>query len=233
MASYADLVPEETEQLLVCGQSGAGKTTLIKKLLSLLRNELIIIIDSKPDWDHLKPMLSNTDEPRKLDPKYLWMLNNINTTGTYVYQTAFDKPAYEDKNVEKIIYWALRRFDKLKKKKGLTLVIDEMGDFAKGSYTTPAMSKLIRQGRSKHVRRIIGSQRPSGIPQIAIDQSQRHIVFMLLNKNDRKRLADWIHPGLQQMATNRDFFHYEIPRDHETRLTLMHQVVKKKGKSSA
>lgn len=235
MAGYADLVPNSDEQLFICGQKGSGKTTLIRKMLSLIRNELIIIIDSKPDWDDLEPMIGvgkrDDDAPRKLDMRYLWTLNSIKATGIYVYQTKFDRPAYDDPNVSKIIFWAIRRFDKLKKRKGMTIVVDELGDFAKGSYTTPAMSKLIRQGRSKDVRTILGSQRPSGIPQIAIDQSQRFCVFMLMNKNDRKRLAEWVHPGLEKMATNRDFYYYEIPRDRDAKpLTLMHQEVKKRDK---
>lgn len=235
MAGYVDIIPNSDEQLFICGQKGSGKTWLIKKLLSLLPGELIIIIDSKPDWDDLAGMFGRNpkNKPRKLDMRYLWRLNSLDASGVYVYQTKLDIPAYADANVERLIYWAIRRFDKLKKKRGMTIVVDELGDFAKGSYTTPAMSKLIRQGRSKQVRTILGSQRPSGIPQIAVDQSQRYCVFMLMNKNDRKRMAEWVHPGLEKMATGRDFFYYEIPRDRPVKpLTLMHQEVKKNGKST-
>lgn len=229
MATYKDILPNEDEQLFVTGQKGSGKTTLIKRLLKLLHNELIIIIDSKPDWENLKPMFSRdkSGKPRKLDMRFLWRLNSIKAKGIYVYQTPADRPAYEDPQVEYLIYWALRRYDKLKKKKGMTIVVDELGDFAKGSYTTPAMSKLIRQGRSKKVRTILGSQRPSGIPQIAVDQAQRYAVFMLMNRNDRKRMAEWVHPGFIDMAAGRDFWYYEIPRDRPAKpLTLMHQEVK-------
>jgi nucleoside-triphosphatase THEP1 len=231
VTTYQDIVPNDDEQLFVAGQKGAGKTTLIRRIIKLLPNELIIIIDSKPDWDNLAPMIgpNKQDKPRKLDMKLLWTLNGKEAEGVYVYQTDLDKPAYQDMNVEKLIRWAINRYDKLKKQKGLTLIVDELGDFSKGSYTTPAMSKLIRQGRSKKVRTILGSQRPSGIPQIAVDQAQRFCIFMMMNENDRKRLAQWVHPGLMQMATNRDFWYYEIPRDREAKpLTLMHQEVKKK-----
>lgn len=226
--TYKDILPNPDEQLFVCGQKGSGKTTLIRRLIALLPNELIIIIDSKPDWTDLKPMLSRSDEPKKLDIRLLWTLNKREAKGIYVYQTPYDIPAYADANVEKLIYWAIARYDRLKRKVGCTIVVDELGDFSKGSYTTPAMSKLIRQGRSKKVRTILGSQRPSGIPQIAVDQSQRYCVFMLMNKNDRKRMADWVHPGLEDMATNRDFWYYEVPRDRAVKpLTLMHQEVKR------
>lgn len=225
--TYRDILPNSDEQLFVCGQKGSGKTTLIRRLIALLPNELIVIIDSKPDWSDLKPMLAKTDKPKKLDMRLLWTLNSKEAKGVYVYQTPFDIPAYADANVEKLIYWAIKRFDRLKRKVGCTIVVDELGDFSKGSYTTPAMSKLIRQGRSKKVRTILGSQRPSGIPQIAIDQSQRYCIFMLMNKNDRKRMAEWVHPGLDKMATDRDFWYYEIPRDRAIKpLTLMHQEVK-------
>lgn len=223
MASYQDIMPNDDEQLLVCGQKGAGKTTLIRRLLTLIPEELTIIIDSKPDWDHLEPMMVvETDKPRKLDMRLLWTLKSKKAHGIYVYQTKDDIPAYEDKNVDRIIFWALKR-------KHVTIVVDELGDFAKGSYTTPSMSKLIRQARSKHCRVILGSQRPGGgIPQIAVDQSQRFCVFMLMNRNDRKRLAEWIHPGLAKMANGRDFWYYEIPRDRPAKpLTLMHQEVRK------
>ena len=230
MATYTDIVPKEDEQVFVCGQKGCGKTWLIKKMLSLLPDELIIIIDSKPDWDKLAPMVgpNKTGKPRKLDMKLLWMLNSKEAKGIYVYQTPTDRPAYADPNVERLIFWAIARFDKLKKKKGLTIVVDELGDFAKGTFTTPGMSKLIRQGRSKHVRTILGSQRPSGIPTIAIDQSQKWCVFMLMNKNDRKRMSEWVHPELINMATGRDFYFCEISHEGPERpITLMHQKVKK------
>lgn len=227
MATFADILPNPDEQIFICGQKGSGKTTLIRKLIDLLKShELIIIIDSKPDWEDLKPMLfsGKGDAIKKLDVKYLFMLNSVDAKGVYVYQTPYDRPAYADDNVEKIIYWAIKRYDKLKKKKGMTLIIDELGDFSKGSYTTPAISKLIRQGRSKKVRTILGSQRPANIPQIAIDQSQRYCVFMLMNKGDRKRLADWVHPELINMATGHDFWYYEIPRNRAPKnLTLMRQ----------
>lgn len=234
MASYADILPNADEQIFVCGQKGSGKTTLIKRLLELLPHELIIIIDSKPDWEDLVPMLSNdATKAHKLDMRFLWTLNSAKAKGTYVYQCPTDMPAWNDTNVERLIYWAIARFDRIKrwtgKKVGMTIVVDELGDFAKGSYTTPAMSKLIRQGRSKRVRTFLGSQRPSGIPQIAVDQAQRFCVFMLMNKNDRKRMADWVHPRLMEMATGRDFWYHEIPRDRPARpLTLMHQQEEKR-----
>jgi DNA helicase HerA-like ATPase len=235
VASYADILPDQTEQIFVCGQKGSGKTTLIKRLLSLLKDELIIIVDSKPDWDDLAPMFgpNRKNKPRKLDMKFLWTLNSKDASGVYVYQCPPDRPAYADKNVERLIFWAIARYDRIKgwtgKKVGMTIVVDELGDFAKASYTTPAMSKLIRQGRSKRVRTFLGSQRPSGIPQIAIDQSQRFCVFMLMNQADRKRLASWVHPRLEQMATGRDFWYYEIPRDRDPKpLTLMHQNIEKR-----
>lgn len=234
MATFADILPNDDEQIFVCGQKGSGKTTLIKKLLTLLPNELIIIIDSKPDWENLARMAGPNPKkkPRKLNVNLLWQLNSRFAKGTYVYQCPTDRPAYADSNVERIIFWAIARYDRIKrwtgKKVGLTIVVDELGDFAKGSYTTPAMSKLIRQGRSKKVRTFLGSQRPSGIPQIAVDQAQRFCVFMLMNEADRKRLAAWVHPKLLQMASGRDFWYYEIPRDRPAKpLTLMHQEVKK------
>lgn len=235
MATYEDILPNKDEQLFIAGQKGAGKTTLIRRLLALpaLKDELIIIIDSKPDWDNLAPMFgpNKKNRPRKLNMRFLWTLNDIRAKGVYVYQTHDTIPAYNDGNVDIIIFWAMKRFKKLKKKKGMCIVVDELADFSKGSYTTPGMSKLIRQGRSKEVRTILGSQRPSGIPQTAVDQAQRYAIFMIMNKNDRKRLAEWVHPGFMNMAHNRDFWYYEVPRDRAIKpLTMMHQEVKNVSK---
>lgn len=231
MAEFKDFLPDDDEQMLVCGQSGSGKTTLIREFIALLeKTELVIVIDSKPDWEGLAPMFARKlkkGQARKLNPKYLWALAGEGAKGTYVYQTQDDRPAYDDPWVSIIIYWAIRRSTRLKKrgkKPGLTVVIDEMGDFAKGTYTSPSVSKLIRQGRSKRIRRIIGSQRPAGIPQLAIDQAQRFCVFMLLNKNDRKRFVDWVHPELARMADGHNFWYYEIPRGRPRRpLTYIRQ----------
>src|SRR5260221_286361 len=109
-STYKDLIPNDDEQLLVCGQKGAGKTTLIKKIITLLPDELVIIIDSKPDWDNLASMFgaNKTNKPRKLDMKFLWMLNGKDAKGVYVYQTDQEIPAYADANVERLIRWCLR-----------------------------------------------------------------------------------------------------------------------------
>lgn len=107
--------------------------------------------------------------------------------GHYVYRTTY--PDTTDKNVEKIIKWALKR-------KHVTLIFDEINNFCNGSYAMKIVSKALREGRSKFVRIIAGSQFPVKVPEEVVSQATMAIIFLIPNPHHRKRLADTYHPGL-------------------------------------
>lgn len=199
MVALADILPKPHERLAVVGTSGSGKTTLIQRLLAIDPDQIIIIVDSKPDdaweprkwWDTRRKVKSR---PVLLPHLRVGMLRK----GMYVYRP--EEPPYADPRNAVL-------FGRILKRGKLTLVFDELNDFANGSYVIPSVNKLFRQGRSKKVRIIAGFQRPAQIPIGALSEITQAVVFALRRGEDRKRLAQDLHPALINRVPNNDSGH--------------------------
>lgn len=180
-----ELLPPENGRLFVTGSSGDGKSTLIRRLDQCIPpDEFVIALDSKGEWP-IRPRFGKSDIPWRRLPRGVPL--GALEPGHYVYRTSY--PDVADRNVEKIIKWALKR-------KHVTIIIDEINNFSRGSYTLPIISKALREGRSKFVRVIAGSQFPVKVAEEVKSQATMLIVFIIPNKNHRKLLADNFHPGL-------------------------------------
>src|SRR5258706_2363691 len=90
-------------------------------------------------------------------------------SGRYIYRPSY--PEIDDPGAHRIFLTSLKR-------KHMTLVVDEAGDFGSVS-PIRSLGNVIREGRSKHVRFIAGSQRPSGIPVLFITEAHKVAVFYL------------------------------------------------------
>lgn len=189
-----DLAPDVDERLFIGGQSGTGKTFLTAKLAELLgRREPVIVIDSKPDpeWDHKKWWQVWKRKKERWQALPHFNLKKLKP-GVYIYRPK-NYPEWADPGVRKILLNALKVKPSPKKgERVITLIIDELTDLSRGPMAIPELAKAIRQGRAKHVRMIIGTQRPAGVPLIAITEANRVIAFRLRNTDDRKRLQQWV-----------------------------------------
>lgn len=202
----ADMLPAPDERLAVVGTSGSGKTTFVKRLLRLIPDDLVIIVDSKPDDEAWNPRKWFDVRPGSQGrPAFLPHFRLKNLRGVYVYRP--EEPVYSDPRNDLLFRRALAR-------KNCTLVIDELNDFANGSYVRPSLSKLIRQGRSKRVRIIMGMQRPALIPPQALTEANKCACFRLRRIEDRKRMASDFHPGMLRRAPDKhDFYWWDGERD--------------------
>lgn len=194
-----ELLPGRQDRMLLLGMTGSGKSTLMRALISLLpRDELIIVFDSKPDWrarhwwDWRRDM---RDAPVILPHTRIALLR----PGLYVFRPNY--PEWRDPRVTAVLLGALRR-------KNCTLVIDETSDFAQNTYPMPALAKVIKQGRSKGVRMLMGSQRALAIPRIAITESNSFAVFRLRGEKDRERVGREIDDAMYEPPTGRYSFWY-------------------------
>ena len=182
-----ELLPPENGRLFVTGSSGDGKSTLIRRLDQCIPpDEFVIAFDSKGEWP-VRPRFGKSTIPWRRLPRGI-PLSQV-TPGHYVYRTTY--PDTADGNVEKIIRWAIKR-------KHVTLIFDEINNFSHGGFTMPIVSKALREGRSKFVRIIAGSQFPVKVAEEVVSQATMAIVFIILNPNHRRRLADTYHPGLMK-----------------------------------
>jgi energy-coupling factor transporter ATP-binding protein EcfA2 len=219
----AQLTPKPTERLAIFGQSGSGKTTLIRQIIEPLgKYEPVIVIDTKPEWEYRKWWQLQSKEKYQalptLDVRRL-------KPGWYVYRPP-TTPEWADPGLIKICLTALKRLPKPKNdlEPGCTLVFDEFADISHGPTPAPHISKVIRQGRSKHVRLILGSQRPATIPLIGITEAIKLIALRLKSDDDRKRLAQWVDPHMREKPGpgRHDFWLKDDSLDNEV-VMLIHQ----------
>jgi len=198
-----EMMPQPDEQLFVGGQKGSGKSTLIRKLLDRLpQNELCIVWDTKGEW---KCRRSWQWWRREKVPHVRLPHTNVRLLrpATYIFRPRY--PEYADPRNEKLLIGALKRGR-------CTLVIDEASDLSKGTYILPALGKVIRQGRWKRVRLIIGSQRPAGISALCMTEATKVACFRLRKQDDRKRMAQEVDPAMAAMPPGRHDFWWQDDR---------------------
>jgi len=194
----SEIVPDVQDRMFVTGMTESGKTTLILRIIYALEEEgdnLIVIIDSDHMWEYQKRTKLKYKPHIPIEVKNAGQLVN-ETSGTFIYRAKY--PALYDKQVKLILEWAMTRTN-------VTIVIDEISDFAKNNLILEILGRVIKQGRKLNVRLIMGTQRPATIPVICITESKVFAVFQLSRKEDRERMASDVNPDFAVMMTGHDF----------------------------
>lgn len=197
------------EQLFICGQKGTGKSTLERKVVgSLPADEVVMLIDSKRDWPDVR-------QPWSRGGPSVWRFApttdmRLLPAGRWVYRPSY--PDWTDAGVLRIYRTALA-FKKLRKRP-CTVVLDELGDLSTGGSTPRLLGKLLRESRSMWVRLIVGCQRPADVTLLAIQEATKVAAFHLANKDNRKRLADWVDPRMMDNPPGWFDFNFADTRAH-------------------
>ena len=172
------LVPTPSEQCVVLGQTGRGKSSWIKKLITpYFGKRQQIIIDVKHDdiWDKYGVSVGHPNDLMRL-------AKDFQKYPSLIYRPegdlAKDYEAYDD-----IFSWIYDRWHTL-------VVVDETSAIVKNAIDVGrGLNDITTRGRKREITRIFGSQRPTGCPRVIFSESSKFFVKAIIDKRDRDTVA--------------------------------------------
>lgn len=193
-------LPQPGQRALIVGRTGSGKTQAALFLLSLMDYDERpwVILDYKGEGN-IAQIPGAQVIPLRAD---LWKLE----PGIYIVRPQL----FEAALVEKFLWdiW---------KRENIGLFVDE-------GYMLPERSDAFRailtQGRSKKISVILLTQRPVEIDRFAISEADYFQIFHLNDKQDRKRVAEYVPYDFEKEAKLEAFnsIWYDVPQDRLQRL---------------
>lgn len=149
------------------GKTGSGKTFLAGRFINQLEN--IICIDTKKSL--VLPGFQRTNNDRTA-------LNG----GKIVYRP-------KRGNLPDNFFERVRRRYEGNRKRNVVVYIDEAGHITKPNSIDPMLRYLIQAGREGGIGIWWAAQRPAGIHNVLLSESERLLVFRLPVKSDRQKVA--------------------------------------------
>lgn len=173
IVDFGNIIPtRKDDRVAIFGQTGSGKTTLARALLE--QREYVVVLDTK----------------RRIKwPGYVVFtdfgkLSDINPANV---KRVIFKPSFADVvNNDGAIINAFFRW--VFERQRCTLYVDELADVTTGDNYPFHYGACLREGRELGIEVVSGTQRPTGIPQIAMSEAEHVYCFRLRMFADRKRV---------------------------------------------
>lgn len=173
------------EHMMVVGDTGTGKTTLVAKLLA--DKEWIVSLRSKDD---------NVGLPGKL-------IKKADAIDDVKHHRFVLFPKYEEQRQQ----FALA-FDRVYKEGGWYLYIDELHGVSQlGGAMKWHIERLLTQGRSLGITVITGLQRPVQVSRFALSQST-HLLSFRQEGRDVKTLVEATTPRIKEALSELDRYEF-------------------------
>lgn len=181
-----DIIPASGERAFIVGQTGSGKTAFACWLVKRTPITPFVIFDTKEEtkfekfdnsvvvssWDSVLAATIQNDDENPL-PDYIVF-----------------RPPVEELSDPGALDNYLARFYADFRNAGC--FIDEAYTFHKAATAGPGLTGLLTRGRSRGLTTIMCAQRPAWISRFAITETQKQYIFKLVDKRDKKTLADII-----------------------------------------
>lgn len=179
-----------TDRVLVLGQTGSGKSTLVRALFYGHRS--LVVVD--PKHEELVPRSITVYTPADFRQVFPQRSTRV------VFRPDPESKAGDD--VDEVIRRVLAF--------GRTRVIfHEMVGYAGASRIVPAVARLWKTGRSLSAPAVACSQRPNGLHNDVIAESEHVFAFDLALESDRRKVAGIGGDGfLERPAARHGFLYY-------------------------
>ena len=192
--TVSDLVQNVSTRAFIAGKTGSGKSSLAYVLVEeIYQRQPIIIIDPKGTWNIPEYGTLWTDISEPVEGSYL------------VYRPSFGNDAAEEiDTICKMVY------DNAKKGYPCAVYIDELLPLlGRDTINGPRNLKfLYTQGRQLGVTMLLGTQRPSSIPQYVMTECEYLYCFQLRNQKDRERMGDYFGDEFRRYVPRYHFQYY-------------------------
>jgi ABC-type dipeptide/oligopeptide/nickel transport system ATPase component len=169
----------------IVGQTGSGKTTLARLLLDSSRRN--VIIDPKlefalPDWMDRSSLLHRGNTLTAHTPdEAVHLIKRRQEHVIYKPRPEFTKPSDYDPVLEAIY-----------RRGSMDVYIDECAMVCRTHMDYPEKLRwIMQQGRSKHIRMMIATQRPSGFPLCIVSECLQFYAFRVIMSTDIKRIVEF------------------------------------------
>ncbi len=180
------------ERWFIVGKTGSGKSVFARYILrQWMRSHWpILIIDPKHGYDQF------AEEPEAATLERPWR-GWDETAPVCIYQPTM--PARHDPDLDALLFMVLEHGN-------IVVEIEDTYGMMNAQSAPEGYMALITQGRAKGVSVLTLSQRPIGVPDVAMSQADHIVIFRQLGPANIKRMADFT----QDQSTTYPLRRYEF-----------------------
>ena len=205
-SKVVETIPTD-KHVLICGTTGTGKSVLVEQYLK--NYKYVVKLDTKDETaERRKKGVSAWDG--LIEGKHFTVVSRLEDLDNVETDKIIFNPSYYEQTEDMFNMF----FDWVFLRENTIVWIDELMGFTSSQKCPKSLARCYTQGRSKNVGIWSCSQRPSGIPAIALSNSDYYFIFNMNNINDRKRVYDMT--GLKEileLPKGHNFWYYKTGND--------------------